>query len=96
MCTQTRELLAETMRKVVQKVMGGSAADAEKMLNERMELTQHQCYKMAVTHYKSHCFNWHSGPQVHTHFYLFIYLFIVIPTKPKLIDLCKLTISNIV
>ncbi|KAL2098738.1 hypothetical protein ACEWY4_005218 [Coilia grayii] len=59
---KTRELLAETMRKVVQKVMG-SNGDAEKLLNQRMELTQHECYKTAVTHYRSRCFNWHSGPQ---------------------------------
>ncbi|XP_063040687.1 legumain [Engraulis encrasicolus] len=59
---KTRELLGETMRKVVQKVMG-SNGDAEKLLNQRMELTRHECYKAAVTHYRNHCFNWHSGPE---------------------------------
>ncbi|XP_028855855.1 legumain [Denticeps clupeoides] len=56
---KVRGLLGETMRKVVQKVMGGDI-EAEKLLGDRMDLTQHQCYKSVVTHYKNQCFNWHT------------------------------------
>ncbi|XP_042356042.1 legumain [Plectropomus leopardus] len=53
-----REILAETMRQVVEKVTGDKLK-AEEVLNERDELTQHQCYRTAVNHYKFNCFNWH-------------------------------------
>lgn len=53
-----RETLAETMRHIVEKVTG-SMLETEQVLNERAELSQHQCYKAAVDHYKHNCFNWH-------------------------------------
>ncbi|TNN64179.1 Legumain [Liparis tanakae] len=53
-----RDMLAETMRLVVERVTGNKRK-AEDVLNERAELTQHQCYKAALTHYKNNCFNWH-------------------------------------
>ncbi|XP_046902635.1 legumain [Hypomesus transpacificus] len=54
---KVRDVLAETMRRVVEMVAG---AQVQKVLSERLELTQHQCYKAAVHHYKTHCFNWHT------------------------------------
>lgn len=57
-CVQIREVLADTMRRVVQKVTGGEMS-ARVLLNARTELTQHACYKAAVSHYKTACFNWH-------------------------------------
>ncbi|XP_062325545.1 legumain [Osmerus eperlanus] len=56
---KVREVLAETMRRVVEMVTGVQA-QVQKVLGERMELTQHQCYKAAVHHYKTRCFNWHA------------------------------------
>uniref|UniRef100_A0A7N6C2C2 Legumain n=1 Tax=Anabas testudineus TaxID=64144 RepID=A0A7N6C2C2_ANATE len=50
--------LAETMRKVVEKVTGNKLT-TEQVLNDRANLSQHQCYKAAVNHYKHNCFNWH-------------------------------------
>uniref|UniRef100_A0AAQ5XPM2 legumain n=1 Tax=Amphiprion ocellaris TaxID=80972 RepID=A0AAQ5XPM2_AMPOC len=32
---------------------------AEEILNERAELSQHQCYTAVNKHYKYNCFNWH-------------------------------------
>ncbi|XP_074517754.1 legumain [Sebastes fasciatus] len=55
---KVREMLAETMRQVVEKVTGNKLM-AEEILNERAELSQHKCYKAAVNHYKYNCFNWH-------------------------------------
>uniref|UniRef100_A0A673BY58 Legumain n=1 Tax=Sphaeramia orbicularis TaxID=375764 RepID=A0A673BY58_9TELE len=34
---------------------------AEDIINSRVGLTQHQCYKAAVHHYKETCFNWHKS-----------------------------------
>ncbi|XP_069567767.1 LOW QUALITY PROTEIN: legumain [Brachyistius frenatus] len=55
---KVRQMLAETTRQVVEKVTGDKLK-AEEVLNEQAELTQHQCYRAAVDHYKYSCFNWH-------------------------------------
>lgn len=55
---QVREMLAETMRRIVEGVTGNKLK-AEDVLNDRADLTQHECYKAAVNHYKYNCFNWH-------------------------------------
>ncbi|KAM3871193.1 legumain [Diretmus argenteus] len=55
---KVREMLAETMRRVVERVTGDEL-QAQKILNDRMDLSQHDCYKAAVNHYKHNCFNWH-------------------------------------
>lgn len=54
--------MADSMRKVVEMVTG-SKVIAQEVLNEKAELSQHQCYKAAVNHYKHNCFNWHK-PEV--------------------------------
>ncbi|MBN3309658.1 legumain [Amia ocellicauda] len=56
---KTRELLRETMRRVVMMVTN-SKDKTEQILNDRLELTQHQCYQPAVEHFKKNCFNWHT------------------------------------
>ncbi|KAJ8411924.1 hypothetical protein AAFF_G00155620 [Aldrovandia affinis] len=56
---KVRELLKETMKRVVEKVTG-EADQTQKFLSERLELTQNKCYKAAVDHYKTRCFNWHT------------------------------------
>ncbi|XP_070835972.1 legumain [Chaetodon trifascialis] len=55
---KVREMLADTMRQVVEKVTG-NVLKAEEVLNERAELSQHGCYMAALNHYKHNCFNWH-------------------------------------
>ncbi|KAL6105211.1 lgmn [Pungitius sinensis] len=55
---KVRELLADAMRQVVEKVTGNKL-QAESVLNGRADLSQHQCYQAAVHHYKHNCFNWH-------------------------------------
>lgn len=60
MCAQVREVLADTMRQVVEKVTG-SRPMADEVLNERADLTQYHCYQDAINHYKYNCFNWHKA-----------------------------------
>lgn len=48
------------MRHVVEMVTG-SKLKAEEVLDERADLSQHQCYKAAVKHYKHNCFNWNKS-----------------------------------
>ncbi|XP_030574581.1 legumain [Archocentrus centrarchus] len=52
-----REKMADTMREVVERVTGNKLKAGE-ILNSRSDLSQHQCYKAAVKHYKHNCFNW--------------------------------------
>uniref|UniRef100_A0A7N9B259 Legumain n=1 Tax=Mastacembelus armatus TaxID=205130 RepID=A0A7N9B259_9TELE len=52
------KVLAETMHRVVERVTGNKLK-ADEVFNERAELSQHQCYKAAVSHFKNSCFNWH-------------------------------------
>ncbi|XP_028994695.1 legumain [Betta splendens] len=54
---KVRELLADNMRKVV-TIVTNDKRKTEQVLNERAALSQHQCYKAAVQHYKHNCFNW--------------------------------------
>ncbi|TKS87096.1 Legumain [Collichthys lucidus] len=55
---KVREMLADTMRRVVERVTGNKFK-ADEILNDRAELSQHKCYQAAVKHYKHSCFNWH-------------------------------------
>ncbi|XP_064818005.1 legumain-like [Oncorhynchus masou masou] len=53
------EQLRQKMVKVVQCVTGVNHENP-KILSVKMDLTQHQCYKDAVSHYKTHCSDWFS------------------------------------
>ncbi|XP_050982897.1 legumain [Labeo rohita] len=55
---QVRELLGNTMRKIVEHVVQDKE-EAQDYLNGREELTEYECYKTTINHYKKHCFNWH-------------------------------------
>uniref|UniRef100_A0A674AXY8 Legumain n=1 Tax=Salmo trutta TaxID=8032 RepID=A0A674AXY8_SALTR len=52
--------LKELRRKMLKVVtlVTGSESEYQKVLCEKMDLTQHQCYEIAVTQYKKHCFSW--------------------------------------
>ena len=65
MCVQVREVMADAMRQVVERVTG-NRLETEEVLNDRADLSQHQCYKASITHYKHNCFNWHQ-PEVEPH-----------------------------
>ncbi|XP_051946441.1 legumain-like isoform X2 [Xyrauchen texanus] len=55
---QVKELLANTMRKIVEHVVQDQE-EVKYYLEGREDLTQYDCYKTAINHYKQHCFNWH-------------------------------------
>ncbi|XP_062851745.1 legumain [Trichomycterus rosablanca] len=55
---KVRELMADTMSKVVQQLVS-SHPEVQKVLKEHNELSQYECYRAALTHFKSTCFNWH-------------------------------------
>ncbi|XP_029568552.1 legumain [Salmo trutta] len=55
---KVRELLGETMRRVVETVTGEEIM-TQRVLSAKLDLTQHQCYQAAVNNYKMRCFNWH-------------------------------------
>ncbi|XP_019728225.1 legumain [Hippocampus comes] len=57
---KVREMLAATMRQIAERVTG-NRFEAEKVVNERRDLTQHRCYRTAVDHYKHNCFNWNKA-----------------------------------
>ncbi|KAA0718170.1 Legumain [Triplophysa tibetana] len=54
---QVRELLANTMREIVEHVVQ-EKEEVQNYLDGREDLTQYECYKSTVNHYKQHCFNW--------------------------------------
>ncbi|XP_038628572.1 legumain [Tachyglossus aculeatus] len=56
---EARNNIQASVYKIV-SLMASSAAHTEKLLSERQMITEHECYQAAVTHFKTHCFNWHS------------------------------------
>lgn len=58
-CLQARHVIEKSVQKMV-SLLAGSDAEAEGLLSERAELTAHDCYQAAVSHFRTHCFNWHS------------------------------------
>ncbi|XP_072479359.1 legumain [Notamacropus eugenii] len=57
---QARTHIQKTVQQIV-SVVTASGVQTERMLSERWTLTAHDCYEAAVTHFKTHCFNWHSS-----------------------------------
>lgn len=56
---QARHVIEKSVRKIV-SVVARSDAEAERLLSERALLTAHDCYRAAVSHFRTYCFNWHS------------------------------------
>ncbi|XP_043930587.1 legumain [Protopterus annectens] len=56
---ETRQLIKGTMARIVRIVTDSSEA-AQQILTTRQRLTNHRCYRTAVEHFKTRCFNWHS------------------------------------
>ncbi|KAF0873427.1 LGMN protein, partial [Crocuta crocuta] len=54
-----RHVIEKSVQKMV-SLLARSDAEAEGLLSERAELTAHDCYQAAVSHFRTHCFNWHS------------------------------------
>lgn len=54
-----RHVIEKSVHKIV-SLLAGFGETAESHLSERAMLTAHDCYQEAVTHFRTHCFNWHS------------------------------------
>lgn len=56
---ETRHLIKDTMTRIV-RIVTDSSEVAQRILTARQHLTNHKCYRTAVEHFKTRCFNWHS------------------------------------
>ncbi|XP_048217856.1 legumain [Perognathus longimembris pacificus] len=55
-----RHIIEKSVHKIV-SLLEKSEAKAQRLLTERASLSEHACYQEAVTHFRTHCFNWHSS-----------------------------------
>ncbi|XP_004584387.2 legumain [Ochotona princeps] len=55
-----RNIIEKSVYQIVNLLMP-SPAEVKKLLTSRAPLTKHSCYEAAVTHFRTHCFNWHSS-----------------------------------
>lgn len=51
--------MEKSVRKIV-SLLTGSDDEVERLLAQRAPLTAHGCYQTAVSHFRTHCFNWHT------------------------------------
>ncbi|KAM9070373.1 legumain [Sarcophilus harrisii] len=72
---QVRTIIQKTVQKIA-SVVTASDDHTEKMLSKRWTLRAHDCYKAAVTHFRTRCFNWHSPLYEYAlrHLYVFVNL----------------------
>ncbi|XP_066468261.1 legumain [Tiliqua scincoides] len=56
---EVKELIQETMRKII-LLTTASEEQTKKILSDRMDLQNHDCYVPAVNAFRNHCFNWHT------------------------------------
>ncbi|KAK1339439.1 hypothetical protein QTO34_020122 [Cnephaeus nilssonii] len=67
--------------------------EAERLLSERAPLTAHDCYQAAVSHFRTHCFNWHTP----TYEYALRHLYVLVNLceKPYPIDRIKWSMDKV-
>ncbi|KAB0350385.1 hypothetical protein FD754_015242 [Muntiacus muntjak] len=63
---EARNIIEKSVWKIV-NLVSGSAAEVDRLLSQRAPLTEHACYQTAVSHFRSHCFNWHNPTVNHDH-----------------------------
>uniref|UniRef100_A0ABI7XKE1 Legumain n=1 Tax=Felis catus TaxID=9685 RepID=A0ABI7XKE1_FELCA len=87
-----RHVIEKSVQKIVSLIVR-SGAEAEGLLSERAELTAHDCYQAAVSHFRTHCFNWHSP----TYEYALRHLYVLVNLceKPYPIDRIKLSMDKV-
>nr|KAF6287261.1 legumain [Pipistrellus kuhlii] len=56
---ESRHIMEKSVRKIV-SLLTRSDDETERLLSERAPLTAHGCYQAAVSHFRTHCFNWHT------------------------------------
>ncbi|XP_052041174.1 legumain [Apodemus sylvaticus] len=87
-----RHVIEKSVHKIV-ALLAGFGETAERHLSERAMLTAHDCYQEAVTHFRTHCFNWHSV----TYEYALRHLYVLVNLceKPYPIDRIKMAMDKV-
>lgn len=87
-----RHVIEKSVYKIV-SLLAGFGDTAERLLSERALLTAHNCYQEAVTHFRTHCFNWHSP----TYEYALRHLYVLanLCEKPYPIDRIKMAMDKV-
>ncbi|XP_054423089.1 legumain [Pteronotus mesoamericanus] len=89
---ESRNVIEKSVRKIVYLVTG-SDDEAERLLSARAPLTALGCYKDAATHFRTHCFNWHSS----TYEYALRHLYVLVNLceEPYPIDRIKSSMDQV-
>lgn len=87
-----RHVIEKSVQKIV-SLLAGFGDTAERLLSDRALLTAHDCYQEAVTHFRTHCFNWHSP----TYEYALRHLYVLanLCEKPYPIDRIKMVMDKV-
>lgn len=87
-----RHVIEKSVHKIV-SLLAGFGDAAERLLSERAVLTAHDCYREAVTHFRTHCFNWHSA----TYEYALRHLYVLanLCEKPYPIDRITMAMDKV-
>ncbi|XP_069493837.1 legumain isoform X2 [Ambystoma mexicanum] len=56
---EAKDLIAKTMKNIVLLVTN-SDVRAQQILTDRLVINERKCYRAAMEHFKTRCFNWHS------------------------------------
>ncbi|XP_008158153.2 legumain [Eptesicus fuscus] len=89
---ESRHIMEKSVRKIV-SLLTRSDDEAERLLSERAPLTAHDCYQAAVSHFRTHCFNWHTP----TYEYALRHLYVLVNLceKPYPIDRIKWSMDKV-
>ncbi|XP_024424096.1 legumain [Desmodus rotundus] len=89
---ESRNVMEKSVRKIMYLVTGSDDA-VERLLSQRAPLTAHDCYKASVTHFRTHCFNWHSP----TYEYALRHLYVLVNLceEPYPIDRIKSSMDQV-
>lgn len=87
-----RHIIEKSVQKIV-SLLAGFGETAQKHLSERAMLTAHDCHQEAMTHFRTHCFNWHSVTYEHALRYL--YVLANLCEKPYPIDRIKMAMDKV-
>lgn len=87
-----RAILEKSVNKVV-FLLADSQEEATWLLSTRSPLTKHDCYEAAVTHFRTHCFNWHSS--MYEYALRYLYVLVNLCEKPYPLNRIKLSLDKV-
>uniref|UniRef100_A0A8C3WLE1 Legumain n=1 Tax=Catagonus wagneri TaxID=51154 RepID=A0A8C3WLE1_9CETA len=89
---EARNVIEKSVRKIVSLIVG-SDAEVDRLLSQRAPLTAHECYQAAVSHFRTHCFNWHSPTYEYALRHLYVLVNLCENSHP--IDRIKLSMDKV-